>query len=115
MKSFLILLFTSFTLLVSNLNVLAQDQDYVIITRGDKQLCKIRFPVFNVDGEYVTDKLNEPAQRLDPYEINEYYIAKTHSLYRAVYEPQSKALKFMFVIESGTINLYEYTTGSYSP
>jgi hypothetical protein len=106
-------LFSCSILLVLALHLKAQNQDYVIITKGDKLLCKISFPLFSVDVRYKTNDMSEP-ETLDPYQINEYYVAEGKKTYRAVYEPESKALKFMLVLESGKINLYECTIRGYT-
>jgi hypothetical protein len=108
------ILFSCFVLLALTFHLKAQNQDYVIITRGDKLPCKITFPVFSIEGKYKTADMSEP-EKLDPYQINEYYVAEQKKTYRAVFEPESKALKFMLVLESGKINLYECTIKGYTP
>jgi len=75
-------------LLLANVGVKAQNKDYVILTNGDKLACKIKFPLLSIDGLYKVNGDDEP-HKLDPYELNEYYIAENNTLYRAVYEPEA--------------------------
>ena len=50
----LAVVFAYIFLLLSSFDVKAQNQDYVILTRGDKVPCKISFPFSNVNGQYDT-------------------------------------------------------------
>ncbi len=107
LKSIPLTIVVASALLCCGLSAKSQKKDYVIITRGDTIYCKLKFPAMSDYGYYKTDDVSED-EKLNPYQINEYYVAKKNTLYKTVFEPGTKQLQFMQVIEKGKISLYEF-------
>ncbi|NHA03900.1 hypothetical protein G7092_08840 [Mucilaginibacter sp. HC2] len=95
------------------LGVKAQNQDYIITTKGDSIPCTIKIPLITCgDGNYKTSA-NGPSVKIKPDEVKEYYISKKNSLYRSVIKEGKTKPEFLLVLETGKISLYEETTDVY--
>ncbi|WP_183562694.1 nucleotidyltransferase [Mucilaginibacter sp. SP1R1] len=95
------------------LSVKAQNQDYVITTKGDSIPCTIKIPLITCgDGNYKTTP-NSHAIKIKPEDIKAYYISKKQTLYRAVIKEGKTKPDFLTVLETGKISLYEEVTEVY--
>jgi hypothetical protein len=93
------------------LNANAQTEDYVININGDTVKCELSLYSLGGPKYKVPDGKKE---KIDIEKIKEYYHASNDLRFRAVYVDTLSKPKYMQVIESGPICLYQYAPANYS-
>lgn len=99
MKPFIKLFLPALIIIFFISSARAQDNDYIITTKGDTIKGQLNGRRFKAKGY-------DKAKRISLDSIRETYVAEDDILKRAVYNPNSAERIFMTVLESGKINLY---------
>jgi hypothetical protein len=88
--------------------------DYVITVKGDSIPCKISTPLFG-GIKYQSATMSEP-KKINPDEIEEYYITGQNVLHRAIFIDNNRKPVYSTVVEKGRISLFEmvYTTTNFN-